>query len=100
MAKLNFGNMALNALSTFLEPAVAEVFGEILEKLRASDPVAHKTVVTALYGPVDVQLENLAKKSRTKIDDAVVLGIKGAVEFSADAGEITLQNLDEGQPND
>jgi hypothetical protein len=100
MAKFNFGHFILNSLASALQPAVAETFSDILEKLRASNPENHKLVVTSLYGPVDVHLENLAKKSKTKIDDSVVLGLKEAIEFSADQGGVVLDNIDAGQPGD
>lgn len=95
MAKLNLGELLINTLSPTLETVINAKLTEILDDLAVKDPEAHKTVVTSLYGPIDVHLEKLTSKSRTKIDDAVVNGIKSAIENSADTAGVDLPNLDE-----
>lgn len=94
MAKLNLGELLINTLSPTLETVIAAKLGEILDDLAVKEPEVHKTICTSLYGPVDVHLEGLTKKSKTKIDDAVVNGIKSAIENSADAAGVELPNLD------
>lgn len=95
MAKLNLGELIINTLSPTLETVIAAKLQEILDDLAAKNAEAHKTVVTSLYGPIDVHLEGLTAKSKTKIDDAVVSGIKAAIIGSAETAGVELQELDE-----
>lgn len=95
MAKAKLGELIINTFSPALEIVVATKFTEILDDLAAKNPEAHKTLCTSLYGPIDVHLEGLTAKTKTKIDDAVVNGFKTAIEDSAASAGIELQNLDE-----
>lgn len=96
--KLNIAQAILSAMAAPLQMLITSLFTDMLEKLRARDPEAHKTVVLALYRPVGKHLNDLADKSRTPIDDSVVDGLTGAIEASAEAGEVTLPPLDEAEP--
>lgn len=95
MAKLNLGELLINTLSPTLETVINAKLTEILDDLAVKNPEAHKTVVTSLYGPIDVHLQSLTAKSRTKIDDAVVNGILAAIESSAETAGVELPQLDE-----
>lgn len=95
MAKINFGELLLNTLSPVLETVATTKLAELLDSLALKDPEAHKTVCVSLYPAIDVQLENLTTKSKTKIDDAMINGIKAAIELSAEAHNVELPNLDE-----
>lgn len=68
---------------------------EVFDKLQADNPDAYKTVMLALYPIVDLQLEKITSKTKTKIDDAFVTALKGAVEQSAAKYGIELVNADE-----
>lgn len=94
MAKLNLGELIINTLSPTLETVIAAKLGEILDDLATKEPEAHKTVCVSLYPAIDVHLEQLTKKTKTKIDDAVVNGIKTAIENSAAEANIELPNID------
>ena len=95
MSKVKLGELIINTFAPALEIVVATKLQEILDDLAAKEPEAHKTLVTSLYGPIDVHLEGLTARSKTKIDDAVVNGFKAAIEASAEAAGIELPNLDE-----
>jgi len=95
MAKVKLGELIINTFAPALEIVVATKFAEILDDLAAKNPEAHKTLCTSLYGPIDVHLEGLVTKSKTKIDDAVVNGFKAAIEQSAETAGVELPELDE-----
>mgnify|MGYP003536371554 CR=1 FL=1 len=95
MAKVKLGELIINTFSPALEIVVATKFTEILDELAAKNPEAHKTLCTSLYGPIDVHLEGLTAKTKTKIDDAVVNGFKAAIEASAESAGIALPELDQ-----
>lgn len=95
MAKVKLGELIINTFSPALEIIVTTKFTEILDDLAAKNPEAHKTLCTSLYGPIDVHLEGLTGKTRTKIDDAVVNGMKAAIEDSAETAGVELPQLDE-----
>lgn len=65
---------------------------------------AHKDsyvqLITGVYPLIDVQLEDYAKSTSTKVDDEVVTKLKNAMEQSALANGVTLPNLDAGGKND
>jgi len=91
---MNIGEILISALTGPLESLTASKITELLDNLKAKNPAAHKTVVTALYPIVDVQLEGIAAGTKTKVDDAVIAGLKTAIENSAKGAGIELQNLD------
>lgn len=92
--KPSFGEQLINTLAPVLTGLTAEHLGAIFTILGNKDKKALKTVLTSMYGPIDVHLEDLAKKSKTKIDDAAVQGILSAIELAAAEFEIELKNLD------
>lgn len=92
---MNFGEILVSALTGPLESVTASKLAELLDNLKAKNPAAHKTVVTALYPIVDVQLEGLTASTKTKVDDALIAGIKTAIETSAAGAGIDLANLDQ-----
>lgn len=94
MAKVKLGELIIATFSPALEIIVTTKFTEILDELAAKDPEAHKTVCTSIYGPIDVHLEGLVDKTKTPIDNAVVNGLKAAIEASAANAGFELQNLD------
>lgn len=94
MAKVKLGELIINTFAPALEIVVATKLAEILDDLAAKNPEAHKTLCTSLYGPIDVHLEGLTAKTKTKIDDAVVNGFKTAIEESASTAGVELPNLD------
>lgn len=65
-----------------------------LAALKAKDEKAYRTVLVSLYPVIDVQLEDITDKTKTKADDIIVDGIKEAMEESATANSISLPNLD------
>lgn len=95
MAKVKLGELIINTFAPALEIVVATKFTEILDELAAKNPEAHKTLCTSLYGPIDVHLEGLTAKTKTKIDDSVVNGFKTAIEQSAETAGVKLPELDE-----
>jgi hypothetical protein len=95
MAKAKLGELIINTFSPALQIVVTTKFNEILDDLAAKNPEAHKTICTSLYGPIDVHLEGLVAGTKTKIDDAIVSGLKEAIELSAETAGVELQNLDQ-----
>ena len=95
MAKIKLSELIINTFAPALEIVVATKLAEILDELAAKNPEAHKTLCTSLYGPIDVHLEGLVSKTKTKIDDSVVNGFKTAIEDSAAAAGVELPQLDE-----
>ena len=94
MAGTNFGEQLLNTLAPVLTAVATDQLTNLFRSLGNKDKKALQTVLTSLYGPIDVHLEDLAKKSRTRIDDSVIQGILSAIEISALEFEIELRNLD------
>lgn len=71
-----------------------EELKKVLTQLHKDDPTGHSAVLTSLYGPIDVYLEGLVKKSTTKFDDPIVIALKEAIEESALEFGVTLPQLD------
>jgi len=71
-----------------------------LAALKVKDPKAYATVVTSLYPVIDVQLEDITDKTKTKADDVIVDALKETLEESAAANGIVLANLDAGTVGD
>lgn len=77
-----------------------EELKKVLAQLHKDDPEGHKVVLTSLYGPIDLYLEAIVKKSKTQFDDPFVSALKDAIEDSAAEFGIELPNVDEGTPGD
>lgn len=73
---------------------------EALESYAVKNPAAASALVTSLYAWVDTELEELAAKSKTDVDDLSVDEVKAELEEFAARHGLTLQNLDAGAPND
>ena len=73
---------------------------EALENYAVKNPIAASALVSSLYLWVDTELEDLALKSKTDMDDLSVDEVKGELEEFAARHGLTLQNLDAGTPND
>ena len=84
-------------------PAIEEggqFFEEALESYAVKDPVRASALVSSLHAFVDTELEDLAKKTKTDVDDLSVEEIKAELQEFADRHNLTLQNFDAGTPND
>lgn len=66
----------------------------LLQNLHDTHPASYVQLVTGAYPLIDVQLENYAKESKSKIDDEVAARLKRVLEQSAAANNVTLPNLD------
>lgn len=66
-----------------------------LAALKLKDEKAYRTALVGLYPVIDVQLEDVTDKTKTKADDVLVDAIKEAMEESAAANGVTLPNLDQ-----
>jgi hypothetical protein len=85
----------VGALAPVLANVGREQLTTLFNKLHEDNPAVYKTVMVALYPIVDVQLETLTDKSKTKLDDIFVDAFKGAIEDSSEANGVELQNLDQ-----
>jgi hypothetical protein len=90
----------LKGIGNTLAPLIELVIREFMEKfllpaLKKADERAFRTVLVALYGPIDVYVEELVEKTETKVDDALVSGMMTAIENVAAENGVELPNLDE-----
>lgn len=92
---MNIGEILLSALTGPLTTVGQQQLVLLFDKLYEKNAETYKTTMIALYPIVDVQLEGLTAKSKTKIDDSIVLALKGAIEESAAKYLLTLSNLDQ-----
>jgi hypothetical protein len=83
-------NLFSNAIKDLLKVRLVAA----LAALKLKDEKAYKTVLVSLYPVIDVQLEDVTDKTKTKADDVIVDGIKEAMEESAAANGVVLPNLD------
>lgn len=91
----NLGELLVGTLLPVIKSVGTDQLVALFEQLKAKDEKAYKTVLNALYPIVDVQLEALVTKSKSKIDDSLIAALKDAIEESAEKNGITLPNLDE-----
>lgn len=77
-----------------LKKLIKERIQAALAALKVKDEKAYRTVLASLYPVVDVQLEDITDKTKTKADDVVVDGLKEGMEASAADNGVTLPNLD------
>ncbi|HYD90362.1 MAG TPA: hypothetical protein VEA37_02620 [Flavobacterium sp.] len=96
--KFNWEEIVVGAIAGPLANVGAEQFAAILMKIEPFE--ARQTILTSMYPPVDVQLEELAAKSKTKLDNPFVDAIKRGIEMAAEESGIELPNLDEGTKGD
>ena len=84
----------LNGLAFPLRLLATQQLVDLLEKLYVKDKNAHSTVLNALYPAIDIHLEELTTKSKTKLDDAIIEAVKDAVTTSASAHNVVLPEFD------
>lgn len=83
-------NLFAQAFKGFVKSKMLAMFAAV----KVKDPARHKLLLATLYPVVDVELENITDKSKTKADDELTDAIKEAIEESAAGAALTLQNLD------
>lgn len=91
-------NSVLDLLLPILKPVFVRVLAEVVfPAFKQANEDAYRTALVALYPIIDVQLEDLAIKTETEIDNAAVDILKEAIEKSAEASGFLdeLPNLDE-----
>lgn len=88
------GEIIVSAIVPIITSVGKDKLVEVLQKLKNDNEAAYKTVLTSLYGPIDVYLEAITDKTKTPIDDSFVDALKQAIEQSAAINGVTLQNLD------
>lgn len=91
-----FLSMFAAVFKSFIKAKLSAMFAAVYAK----NPDRHKLLLAELYPVVDVELEDITLKSKTKADDELTNAFKEAIEESAAAKGVTLQNLDAGKPND
>lgn len=91
---MNFKEFALSLLVSTLQVVGVEKLVELLRQYHKNDPASCEQTLVSFYPVLDVQLEELAKATKTKIDDALIQGFKGAFETFAAEINIILPNLD------
>lgn len=69
--------------------------GESLESFAQKKPQAAAALASSLYVWLDTEVEDVAKKSKTDIDDIAVEQAKKEIEEFAERHGLTLQNLDQ-----
>jgi hypothetical protein len=84
----------LNIFSNAVKDLVKSRLIAALSALNVKDEKAYKTVLASLYPVIDVQLEDITDKTKTKADDVIVDALKEAMEESAVINGVLLQNLD------
>lgn len=89
---LNLGEILLSALTGPLQVVLASQLESLLSKIEPLE--TRKTILVALYPIIDVELEKLTTKTKTKIDDAAIIAFKLAIEGAASTAGIDLPNLD------
>lgn len=91
---MNLGEILLSALTGPLTSVGQDQLVQLFDKLYEKNNETYKSALVALYPIVDIQLESLTSKSKTKIDDAIINALKGAIEESAAKYKLVLSNLD------
>lgn len=90
-----FGGAVANAIAPFIKQIAKPYFKMGWDKLKESNPAAHKTTLTSLYPSIDVHLETISEKTKTQIDDALTGALKESIEDSARESGFELPNLDQ-----
>ncbi len=88
------GNLIFSLFATVISTAGGEKGGELLEQFHKNDPEACESFIKNTYPVVDVELENLAAKTKTKVDDVFVSALKKAFESAAANLGIEIENKD------
>ena len=85
----------LDSLAPIIEMVVREAFKLVLSKFLEKEPVHGKVLLVSLYPVIDVELEPIFDDTVNKSDDAIVDGIKFAMESVAADNAVDLPNLDD-----
>jgi hypothetical protein len=97
MSFKNFKSSVLEGLVNLILPAVGKIvkakLKDGLKTLKEKSPETYESVLIGLYRPVAVNLEQIADKTETELDDTVVDAMKEAIEESALESGITLPPL-------
>lgn len=73
---------------------------QLLDEGYQKEPVLTTELIPLLYKYWDTLVEDYVQKTKTPIDDKVVLEVKQAIERFAAKNNIVLPNADEGQIGD
>lgn len=90
----NFKEILVNTLLPVIQAMASEQLVGLLNKYAENDKENYSKSVTSLYVVMDGHLEDLAKKSKGKIDDTLIQALKSAIEESADQNGVDLPDLD------
>jgi hypothetical protein len=80
----------LNGVAGTISAIAQEKLTELFVKLHDHNPEEHSATLRSLYIGVG-QLEKITDESKTKLDDAVVDALKGAIEQSAEDFDVELK---------
>ncbi len=81
----------LNGVAGTISLILQEKLVDVFRKLHTHDPAKHSATLRSLYIGLN-QLEDITDDTKTKLDDAGVDAIKGAVEESAKEFDVELPN--------
>ena len=90
---MNFKEFLLDTMVGALEELGEQKLVEALQKLHDSNPVLYPTVLKAGLVFCD-GIQPCVDKSKSKIDDAVIAGVKEAILASAEANGVDLNVTD------
>ena len=85
----------LDGLAPIIKLVVKEAFKLVLAKFIEKEPVHGQVLLVSLYPVIDVELEPIFDATANSSDDAVVEGIKEAMEIVAGQQGVVLPNLDD-----
>lgn len=95
----NFKAAVLKVGDELLAPIVRFVVDQVIKVLmiglRKEDESLAEVVAVALYPIADVELEDAFEKTDTKVDDAIIDGVKSGLEKVAAEWQLELPNLDD-----
>lgn len=89
---LDWKEILLASLVGPLELVGAATLSQAFDKIKPVEK--RKLILSTLYPVVDIELEEMTKKSKTKFDDPFTSALKKAIEASAANCGLSLQNLD------
>lgn len=81
----------LNGVAGTIALIAQEKLTELFAKLHAHDAEKHSSTLKSLYIGVG-EVQKLTDESKTKLDDAVVDALKGAIEQSAAEFDVDLED--------
>jgi len=97
--KVNFKELLGKAFAPLVTPLIKPltklIVSTLLDSFWKTNQEHCAVLVVSGYPIVDVELETLAEKTGTELDDALVDGLKEAFESFAEEHELDLENLDQ-----